>query len=74
MRRRLSESMTAWRVEALVNYLQVVVVEVSEVGCVVARAEVRAYRWYALTRSARLNRCSVRIVDLGLVVCNEPDV
>ncbi|WP_207232490.1 hypothetical protein [Micromonospora kangleipakensis] len=54
------------------NYFQVVAVEVSDVGCVVVRAEVRAYRWLALARSARLNRCSVRGVDLGLIVSNKP--
>ena len=59
---------TAWRIEPLVDYFQVVVVEVSDVGCVVARAEVRAYRWLAFARSARLNRCSIRGVDLGLIV------
>ena len=64
--------LTAWRVEALVNYFQVVAVEIGNVGCVVARAEVRAYRWLALARSAGLNPCSVRGVDLGLVVSNKP--
>ena len=64
--------LTAWRVEALVNYFQMVAVEVSDVGCVIARAEVRSYRWLAIARSARLNRCSVRGVDLALVVSHKP--
>ena len=68
----LTEVLAAWRVEALVNYFQVVAVEVSDVGCVVARAEVLAYRWRALARPARLNRRSVCSVDLGLIVSNEP--
>jgi hypothetical protein len=70
----LHDMLTVWRVEALVNYFQVIVVEVSDVGCVVARTEVLAYCWLALARSARLNRCSVRGVDLGLIVSNKPYV
>jgi hypothetical protein len=64
--------LTARRVEALVNYFQVVAVEVSDVGCVVARSEVGAYRWRSLAHSARLNRCSVRGVDLSFIVSNKP--
>jgi hypothetical protein len=70
----LHDTLTAWRVEAFVNYFQVVVVEVSDVRCVVARAEIRAYRWLALARSARVNRSSVRGVDLGLVISDKPHV
>jgi hypothetical protein len=62
--------LTAGRVEALVNYLQVVGVEVSDVGCV--RAEVPTNCWLALARSTGLNRCSVRGVDRGLIVSHKP--
>ncbi len=65
---------TAWGVEALVNYFYVVSVEVSDIRCVVVRAEVGAYRWLALARPARLNRRGVRGVDFGLIVSNEPYV
>jgi len=64
----------AWRVEALMNYLDVVAVEVSNVGCVVARAEVRPDPWLALTRPARLKRHRVGSVDLGLIVGNKPHI
>jgi hypothetical protein len=66
--------LAAWRVEALVNYFEVVAVEVADVGCVVARAEVRSYRWLALARAARLDRCGVGGGDLGLVVRNKTDI
>src|ERR1700683_3118144 len=74
LRRRLHEMLTAWRVEALVNYFQMVAVEVCDVGCVIARSEIHSYRRLALARSASLNRCSVRGVDLGLIVSNKPYV
>ncbi len=66
--------LTAWRVEALVNYLQVIAVEVTDVGCVIARAEIRSNRRFALGRPARLNRRRIRGVDFGLIVSNEPDI
>src|ERR1700722_17203534 len=57
--------------ETLVNYFEVVAVEVSDVGCVLTRAELRAYRCLALACSACLNRCSERVADLVLMVSNE---
>ena len=59
------------RVKLLSNYFEFVAVEVSDIGCVLARAEVRGYRWLALARSACLNRCSERGADLVLIVTNK---
>jgi hypothetical protein len=72
--RRWNPQSAARRIEALVDYFYVVAVEVGEVGGVVARTEVDAYRRLTFTRTTRINRRGIRGIDLGLVVSNKSHV
>jgi hypothetical protein len=55
--------LTAWRVESLVNYLQVVAVEVADVVRVIAAPEVGPCSGLAFALSARFDGGSIDGVD-----------
>src|SRR5262249_14390882 len=59
---------------ALVNYLQVVAVEVADVSRVVARPEVGPRFWSAFALSACFDGGSIGGVDLGVVIGDDPEI
>lgn len=56
------------------NYLQVVAVEVADVGRVVARPEVGPRFRLAFALSARFDGGSIGGVDLGVVIGDNPEI
>lgn len=66
--------LAAWWVEGLMNYFQVVAVEVADVGRVVAGPEIGPRFRLAFARSARFDGGSIDGVDLGVVIGDNPEI